>query len=130
MITTIDPVETRGYEYHTGVTFTFFATGVSGEIGRGGRYLVGTSSDTNGPETATGISLFIDSILRALPEPTKQDRVLVPASMSKIAGQLRRDNWIVVESFNDKNVNYKKKAAQSGCTHYWDRKKARPVKLT
>ena len=38
---TVDPVEHRGYEYHTGVTYTFFAPGPGGEIGRGGRYHVG-----------------------------------------------------------------------------------------
>ena len=38
---TIDPVENRGFEYHTGVTFVLFARGVRGELGRGGRYLAG-----------------------------------------------------------------------------------------
>src|SRR5438874_2001873 len=40
---TVDPVENRGFEYHTGISFTFFAGGPSshgplGELGRGGRY--------------------------------------------------------------------------------------------
>ena len=35
---TIDPVEHRGFEYHTGVAFTIYARGVRGELGHGGRY--------------------------------------------------------------------------------------------
>ena len=34
---TIDPVERRGFEYQTGVSFTLFVQGVRGELGRGGR---------------------------------------------------------------------------------------------
>ncbi|CAN0558653.1 unnamed protein product, partial [Laminaria digitata] len=36
---TVDPVENRGFEYHTGVAFTFFSRGERGEIGGGGRYI-------------------------------------------------------------------------------------------
>jgi ATP phosphoribosyltransferase regulatory subunit len=36
---TIDPVENRGFEYHSGISFSLFARGVRGELGRGGRYL-------------------------------------------------------------------------------------------
>ena len=43
---TVDPVENRGFEYHTGISFTFFARvdpelGPLGELGRGGRYEAG-----------------------------------------------------------------------------------------
>ena len=38
MTLTLDPVEIRGYEYHSGVTFTLFSPNVRGELGRGGRY--------------------------------------------------------------------------------------------
>ena len=81
---TIDPVETRGYKYHTGVTFTFFALNVRGELGRGGRYLVDDVNKNKMPEPATGASLYLDTILRALPTPTKRDRVLVSSSNSEI----------------------------------------------
>ncbi|MBT3990300.1 MAG: ATP phosphoribosyltransferase regulatory subunit [Rhodospirillaceae bacterium] len=121
---TIDPVETRGYEYHTGVTFTFFALDVRGEIGRGGRYL---AEDTNGgdsEETATGVSLFIDTILRALPDPTQPDRVYVPASTPGVAQKLRQEDWIVVESFDDGDMEQAKLA---GCSHYWDGSQVTPV---
>src|SRR5215475_3227360 len=43
---TADPVENRGFEYHTGISFTFFSGGGAipgpvGELGRGGRYEAG-----------------------------------------------------------------------------------------
>ena len=75
---TIDPVESRGLEYHTGVSFTIFRTGVRGELGLGGRYLAGRSGNARPQEPATGFTLYLDPILRALPEPTMPERVYVP----------------------------------------------------
>src|SRR2546430_9710966 len=66
---TVDPVENRGFEYHTGISFTFFARvdpehGPLGELGRGGRYQAGAPT---APEPATGFTLYTDTILRTLP---------------------------------------------------------------
>lgn len=74
---TIDPLERRGFEYQTGVSFTFFAIGARGEIGRGGRYDV-TVRDKK-PETATGFTLYMDTILRVAPPMTGAARKSVPA---------------------------------------------------
>ena len=76
---TVDPVESRGFEYHTGISFMFFARldaahGSLGELGRGGRYEAG---DPAAPEPATGFTLYTDTILRTLPEATPRRRVLV-----------------------------------------------------
>jgi ATP phosphoribosyltransferase regulatory subunit len=117
---TVDPVETRGYEYHTGPTFTFFALGVRGEIGRGGRYLANNINGDDSPETATGVSLFIDTILRALPEPAPQDRIYVAAAMPGDAQKLRNDGWVVVEFFDEDNSNIDEQAKLAGCTHFWN----------
>src|SRR6201997_1507941 len=40
---TVDPVENRGFEYHTGISFTLFSATPRpvGELGRGGRYQAG-----------------------------------------------------------------------------------------
>ncbi len=62
---TIAPLERRGFEYQTGVSFTLFASGARGELGRGGRYDVAVSGKA--PETATGFTLYMDSILRVAP---------------------------------------------------------------
>lgn len=69
---TLDPLETRGFEYQTGVSFTLFAKGARGELGRGGRY------DANG-ESASGFTFYMDSVLRAAPEEQGDDSQTVPA---------------------------------------------------
>lgn len=61
---TIDPLETRGFEYQTGVSFTLFAKGARGELGRGGRY------DASG-ESASGFTFYMDTILRSVPDDTR-----------------------------------------------------------
>ncbi len=126
---TVDPVETRGYEYHTGTTFTFFALNVRGEIGRGGRYLVNDADGIRAPETATGVSLFIDTILRALPKPQKKNRVLVPSSKPEVVFKLRKEGWIVVEHFEENNLNANFKADKFGCSHYWNGNQIVPATL-
>lgn len=77
---TIDPLERRGFEYQTGLSFTLFARGASGELGRGGRYDV----DGRGlakTETATGFTLYMDSIMKVVPPaPTKESRFVDEAA--------------------------------------------------
>src|SRR5262249_4135066 len=77
---TVDPIENRGFEYHTGISFTFFAGGSAahgpfGELGRGGRYDAG---DPAAPEPATGFTLYTDTILGVLPKALAPSRVLLP----------------------------------------------------
>ena len=68
---TIDPLERRGFEYQTGVSFTLFAIGARGELGRGGRYDVSVKGKPG--ETATGFTLYMDTILRVAP-PMAENR--------------------------------------------------------
>jgi ATP phosphoribosyltransferase regulatory subunit len=69
---TIDPVEFRGYRYHTGVSVTLYAPGRQEEIGRGGRYVSGEN------EASTGITLFPDVIQRIAPAPVLRPRLYLP----------------------------------------------------
>jgi ATP phosphoribosyltransferase regulatory subunit len=69
---TVDPVEYRGFEYQTGVSFTLFSLGVRGELGRGGRYL------TIDNEAATGFTLYLDTIMQALTPLPQPARLLLP----------------------------------------------------
>jgi ATP phosphoribosyltransferase regulatory subunit len=90
---TVDPVENRGFEYHTGISFTFFARGVRGELGRGGRYRTGNG----GGEPATGVTLYTDTILRALPLQKPPRRLYVPAGGDGAAAKrLRGEGWVTV----------------------------------
>ena len=73
LMVTLDAVEHRGFEYQTGLSFTLFAEGVRGELGRGGRYL-----STGSGEEATGVSLYLDSVLRAVPAAISVDKLFLP----------------------------------------------------
>ncbi|HYL31632.1 MAG TPA: ATP phosphoribosyltransferase regulatory subunit [Stellaceae bacterium] len=93
LVMTVDPVENRGFEYHTGVSFTVFAKSVRGELGRGGRYRTGDGAG----EDATGFTLYTDTILQALPTPPTPRRIYVPFDAeSAAAKRLRAEGWITV----------------------------------
>jgi ATP phosphoribosyltransferase regulatory subunit len=125
---TVDPVENRGFEYHTGVSFVLFALGARGELGRGGRYLAGGPGVPNGAEPATGFTLFMDTVIGALPEARMPERVFVPleAGIAAIA-KLQGEGWITVaglEPVKDATAE----AARLGCTHVFTGGKAVAVK--
>jgi ATP phosphoribosyltransferase regulatory subunit len=109
----IDPVENRGFEYHTGVTFAVFASGVRGEIGRGGRYRAGANG-----EPATGATLFVDAVMAALPEPQQRlNRVFLPAGASPQHGRiLREQGWVAVSGF-DGTADQDAEAQRLRCSH-------------
>ncbi len=69
---TVDPIEFRGFRYHTGICFTVYAPGRHEELGSGGRY------QGNDGEAATGLTLYPDAILRAAPSPPSRVRVYLP----------------------------------------------------
>jgi len=88
---TLDPVEYRGFEYQTSISFTAFARGVRGELGRGGRYV------TQAGEPATGFSLYLDTIMRAVGAPAADDRVFVPFSTpAPVVRDLRTQGRVTV----------------------------------
>ena len=88
---TIDPVEFRGYRYHTGICFTVFASGEQAELGRGGRYLCG---DT---EPATGITLYPDTIVQVAPAPALRPRIYLPFGTSPaVAATFRAQNFATI----------------------------------
>jgi len=78
---TVDPVEFRGFRYHTGVCVTVYAPGRHEELGRGGRYLCGAI------EPATGLTLFPEAILRAAPPRVPRPRAYVPVGMDGAAAR-------------------------------------------
>jgi ATP phosphoribosyltransferase regulatory subunit len=89
---TIDPVENRGFEYHTGISFAFFAKGHAGELGRGGRYLTAA-----GGEPATGFTLYTDTIMQAAPPKEAPRRLYLPAGTdAATAARCRGEGWITV----------------------------------
>jgi ATP phosphoribosyltransferase regulatory subunit len=109
---TVDPVEHRGFEYQTGLSFTVFARGVRGEMGRGGRYHV-----TQNGEPATGFSLFLDSVLRALPQPGNGRTLYLPHGTDAARGAaLRAEGWVTVAGLAPES-DPAAEARRLGCTH-------------
>lgn len=119
---TVDPVENRGFEYQTGLSFTIFARGVRGEMGRGGRYLA-TGSD----EPATGFSLYLDSITRAARVAPLSGRVYVPAGADGAAAmRLRAEGWATVAGLSPV-TDAAAEARRLKCSHYLADGAATPV---
>ncbi|HEY3912215.1 MAG TPA: ATP phosphoribosyltransferase regulatory subunit [Stellaceae bacterium] len=116
---TVDPVENRGFEYHSGISFTFFAGGAAaggstGELGRGGRYQAG---DPAAAEPATGFTLYTDTILRTLPEMPTPRRLLLPLAADRgRADVLREQGWITVAAL-DPVADWRAEARRLGCSH-------------
>ncbi len=108
---TVDPVENRGFEYHTGIAFTLFARQVSGELGRGGRYFASG-------EPATGATLFMDTVLDAMPPPGPAQRVYVPVgTTAALSERLRREGWITVAGLVPA-ADARTEARRLGCKHF------------
>ncbi len=105
---TIDPVEFRGFRYHTGVTFTVFSPGFGEELGRGGRYVCGDA------EPATGLTLFADSVLRAAPIPAARQTVFLPVGADGAA--LRAAGYATVAALAAVD-SIASEARRLGCTH-------------
>lgn len=109
---TIDPVENRGFEYHTGVAFTLFGRSIDGELGRGGRYLA------NGAEPATGATLFMDTVLAGLSGPCAVQRIFVPAGTPRAWAQaLRAQGWVTVAGLDPAVADINVEAKRMGCGH-------------
>ena len=113
---TVDPVEHRGFEYQTGVSFILFVRGVRGELGRGGRY--STESPAGGaPESSTGFTLFMDTVQRALPEPEVPRRLYLPAGYEPGRARAFRDEgWITLAGLDSVGDDMAE-AHRLGCSH-------------
>jgi ATP phosphoribosyltransferase regulatory subunit len=108
----IDPTDHRGFEYHTGVTFSLLGRKVAGEFGRGGRYV------NQAGEDATGFTLYLDTLSAALPAPKAQRRILLPRGASReIGARLREEGWITVHALD--GAEDEKEARRLGCSHLW-----------
>lgn len=105
---TIDLVENRGFEYHTGVSFSLFSSSYMSEIGRGGRYIVGDSRSQEDQvkkkikkskcEHSTGVTLFLDSIMKIIKTEEENKKVFVPKgfSSSKEVVELIKKGFVVI----------------------------------
>jgi ATP phosphoribosyltransferase regulatory subunit len=110
---TIDPVENRGFEYYTGLGFSLFSRGVRGELGRGGRYLV----DGLDSEGSCGLTLYMETVMRAVADPVRRDRLFLPIGTPRAtAAAVRDQGWITVGGL-DPAADPDSDALRLGCTH-------------
>ncbi|MGI4940364.1 MAG: ATP phosphoribosyltransferase regulatory subunit [Janthinobacterium lividum] len=108
---TLDPIEFRGFRYHTGVCVTVFAPGRHEELGRGGRYVSGEA------EPATGLTLFPDALLRALPPVPGRQRAFLPwGAPAGDAVLLRAGGYVTIPALSDLSDPVAE-ARRLGCTH-------------
>lgn len=118
---TVDAVERRGFEYQTGLSFTLFAKGVRGELGRGGRYLAGADTAKRAAgEPATGFTLYLDSVMRGARPPKAEARCFLPIELSATEGpRLRAAGWVTLAGL-EPVADAGAEARRLGCTHYVD----------
>jgi ATP phosphoribosyltransferase regulatory subunit len=108
---TLDPIEFRGFRYHTGICVTVFAPGRHEELGRGGRYLSGEA------EPATGLTLFPDALLRALPPTPARMRAFLPwGTPAGDAATLRAGGYATIPALSDLS-DPAAEARRLRCTH-------------
>jgi ATP phosphoribosyltransferase regulatory subunit len=117
LVVTIDPVEFRGYQYHTGVCMTLFDAAGGAELGRGGRYLCGDTGPASG-EPATGITLYPDTIVRAAPAPELRARLYVPSGAPAADAQAARARNFATVAGLAPVADIAAEAARLNCTHW------------
>ena len=83
-----------------------------GELGRGGRYV------THGDEPATGATLYLDTLLRALPAPSRRERLYLPGGPETGADQ-RAAGWTTIAALGE-SKDPAAEARRLGCTHWLD----------
>ncbi|KFL89309.1 ATP phosphoribosyltransferase regulatory subunit [Acetobacter malorum] len=115
---TVDPVEFRGWKYHTGVCVTVFAVGRAEELGRGGRYL---SSDN---EPACGLTFRPDVLFRTIPPAQARQRIyLAPDADAQVAARLRAEGHATLAALPSGTPHLtgpehdRAEALRLGCSH-------------
>ncbi|MFQ5535102.1 MAG: ATP phosphoribosyltransferase regulatory subunit [Sphingomonadales bacterium] len=112
---TIDLGDSRGFEYYTGIGFALFAPGAPSELGRGGRYQA--RRDGGAGETAAGFTVYVDSLLRALPGGKEHKRLYVPHGTPWPAvRKLAHEGWRTVQGL-EPEADVVSEAKRLGCTH-------------
>jgi ATP phosphoribosyltransferase regulatory subunit len=97
------------------VCFSLFANGFRGEIGRGGRYLVGEAF-----EPAVGFSVYIDPLLRSLPALQPVAKILIPQNIPlQKQDELITQGWRIVLHLENTPVTAATAVAQ-GCAAWYD----------
>ena len=108
---TIDPIEFRGWRYHTGLCVTVYAPGRHEELGRGGRYLSGSG------EAACGLTLRPEAILRAIPARPARPRLFVPHDADAASAAACRAQGFATVAALDAVRDAPAEAIRLNCSH-------------
>ncbi len=112
----IDPLENRGFNYHTGLSFTVFSGNLKGEIAKGGRY-----KTLNG-ETATGCTIYTEKIYSNSKSSLDKSLVYVPYLNINDADHIISKGYRIVFG-NNLSPDLKKDAVSLNCQFIWENKK-------
>ena len=108
----IDPLENRGFKYHTGITFTIFSDKLKGEIAKGGSYNISTG------ETATGCTIYTEKVYPNLMLNLDKDLVYIPYLNMKDADEIIKKGYRVVFG-SVSNSEFEKEALEMKCKYIW-----------
>ena len=106
----IDPLENRGFKYHTGLTFTIFSEMFKGEVVKGGSY------NTLSGETATGCTIYTEKFDNKPISNEHMDLVYIPHLNMIEADKLIKKGFNIIFGSNLSN-NFDKEAIQLKCKY-------------
>ncbi|MDG6094098.1 ATP phosphoribosyltransferase regulatory subunit [Acetobacter sp. AN02] len=118
---TIDPVEFRGWKYHTGVCFSVYAAGSREELGRGGRYLCMDN------EPACGLTLRPDALFRVAVPRKKRMRVFISPDASEQAAERLREEGYATLAALEPVADVRAEALRLACSHILQGDSLNPV---
>ena len=118
---TIDPLERRGFDYHQGIGYSILASGVRGELGRGGRYQT-LSPQGAATEVSTGVTLYLERLLQAAPALPQPDKLYLKKDQGlDIMVALTREGYHITTGDADPNDHAAclEEAKTCGATHIY-----------
>ena len=107
---TLDPLENRGFKYHSGLSFTIFSKNFRGEIAKGGRYL------TVSNETATGCTIYTEKIYNTTKDFIENKLVYVPFLNINDANSIINKGYDIIFGTRE-NDNVEQEAHEMGCKY-------------
>jgi ATP phosphoribosyltransferase regulatory subunit len=113
---TLDPVEYRGLEYQTGVSFTVFSLKGREELARGGRYAAGYPED-GVSEPATGFTLYMSAVLAVSATPPERSRLYMAAATPWADAAAWQDKGYAVVRAVDAAGDVRSEAKRLRCSH-------------
>ena len=108
----IDPLENKGFKYHSGLTFTVFSEMFKGEVVKGGSY------NTLSGETATGCTIYTEKIYGQPFNGENSDLVYIPYLNMVEADKVIQKGFKVIFGSTLTN-DFEQEAIQLKCQYIW-----------